>query len=391
MATSGSRAADAGGDAVSNHGGDAVSNHGGDAVSPDYDGAWVGAVMPHLLAGEPAPWLPSAATEAEAVVLLVLDGVGCHALDDHGSILPELTAMQRTALTTVVPSTTAAALTSISTGLTPAEHGLVGYRMRVSGEVLNVLRWQTTGRHRGPEPEKVQPNRPFLGRDVPVVTRAEFRGSGFTGAHLRGATFIGWRTTATLVEHVRRLVAGGRPFTYAYYDGVDRVAHEYGLADDFFTAELAAVDAMVGQLRDRLPREVALVITADHGHVDVGPHQVLALDELDSYVAVYSGESRFRSLHARTGATSDLLAAAREHFGDRSWVFSRDQLFDEGWLGRGASAAVRGRIGDVVLAPGLGVAFADPGETKENALLGRHGSLTPDEMLVPLLAAPGRA
>lgn len=360
-------------------------------LRPDYDGAWVGAVMPHLVAGEPAAWLPAVATDADAVVLLVLDGVGCHALDGHRDVLPELSAMQRTTLTTVAPSTTATALTSISTGRTPAEHGVMGYRMRVSGEVLNVLRWQTTGRNRGPDPEKVQPVAPFFGRDVPVVTRAEFRTSGFTGAHLRGATFIGWRTTATLVEHVRRLVARGRSFTYAYYDGVDRVAHEYGLTDGFFAAELAAVDALVGQLRDLLPADVALVVTADHGQLDVGPQQVVGLDDLDRYVAVYSGESRFRNLHARTGAAEELLAAARERHGDRAWVFARDELFDDGWLGRGASAAVRGRLGDVVLAAGPGVAFADPGEDRENALLGRHGSLTRDEMLVPLLAAPGRA
>lgn len=361
-----------------------------DPVHPDYDGAWIGAVVPQLLAKEAAPWLPRVATDAEVIVLLVLDGVGRHALTDHAAHMPEMAAMDGTTLTTVAPSTTAAALTSICTGLSPAEHGVVGYRMRVGGDVLNVLQWRTSAGNPGPDPATVQPSLPFDGRELPVVTRAEFRDSGFTRAHLRGATFLGWRATSTLIEHVRRVVAE-QPFTYAYYDGVDRVAHEYGLADGFFTAELAAADALVGQLRDLLPAEAALVITADHGHVAVGPELVVDLDELDPYIAVYSGESRFRSLHARTGAAAELRAAAQERFGDRSWVFTRDQLFDEGWLGPGASAAVRGRIGDVVLAPATHVAFADPGEEREKTLQGRHGSLTRDEMLVPLLAAPGRA
>ncbi|MEX0658893.1 MAG: nucleotide pyrophosphatase/phosphodiesterase family protein [Egibacteraceae bacterium] len=360
-------------------------------VRPDYEGAWIGAVVPALLTGEGAPWMPAPARDAERAVLLVLDGLGQHALDSHGHRLPELSAMQGTTLTTVAPSTTAAALTSITTGLPPARHGVVGYRMRVSGEVLNVLGWKTSGRHRGPDPAVVQPQQPFPGHRVGVVTRAEFQESGFTAAHLREATFLGWRTPSTLVEHVRRQVAGGARFTYAYYDGVDKVAHEFGPASGFFRAEVIAADDLVGHLRDVLPPEVALVVTADHGQLDVGPDDVVGLDGLDGAVAAYSGESRFRSLHARTGATADLLQAARAGFSDRAWVFARDELFDEGWLGSGATGAVRGRMGDVVLAAHAGVAFADPGETQENTLVGRHGSLTLDEMVVPLLAAHGRA
>lgn len=360
-------------------------------VRPDYGGAWVGAVVPGLLARGGTAWMPAPAREARRTVLLVLDGLGQHALDAHGDRLPELSAMEGTTITTVAPSTTAAALTSITTGLPPAAHGVVGYRMRVGGEVLNVLGWKTAGRSKGPDPTTVQPQRPFPGHDVAVVTRAEFRTTGFTVAHLRETTLLGWRVPSTLVEHVRREVAGGRLLTYAYYDGVDKVAHEYGPASGFYAAELLAADRLVGQLRDVLPSEVALVVTADHGLLDVGPGAVVGLEALDAAVSAYSGESRFRSLHARTGATADLLAAATDAFSDRAWVFSRDQLFDEGWLGSGATGAVRGRIGDVVLAAHAGVAFADPGEKQENELVGRHGSLTRDEMVVPLLAAPGRA
>ena len=62
---------------------------------------------------------------------------------------------------------------------------------------------------------------------------------------------------------------GGEPFVYAYYDGIDKVAHEYGL-DFFYDAELVFVDRMVEYLIETLPAGAALVITADHGQVDVG-------------------------------------------------------------------------------------------------------------------------
>ncbi len=107
-------------------------------------------------------------------------------------------------ITTVVPATTASALTSITTGLAPAQHGILGYRMLVGGEVLNVLRWSVHGGGRPPDPFDVQRHTAFLGRPVPVVTKSEFRTTGFTEAHLRGGRFVGWHTTAALVEHCLR-------------------------------------------------------------------------------------------------------------------------------------------------------------------------------------------
>ncbi|CAN5540884.1 alkaline phosphatase family protein [soil metagenome] len=361
-----------------------------DPVRPDYAGAWVGGLVPALLGATPADWLPPPAAAAR-VVLLVLDGLGWTALADRRHALPELGALQGGAITAAAPTTTAAGLTSIATGFVPAEHGVVGYRMRVAGQVLNVLRWQVPkGGGKPPDPARVQPVPPFLGKSVPVVTRAEFRDTGFTTAHLRDSRFVGWQTTSSLVEHVRRLVVAGGRFVYAYYDGLDKVAHAYGLASGFFDAELAEVDRMIGLLLDRLPEDCALVVTADHGQVDVGPERMLSLAELAPLVQAYSGESRFRSLHARPGAADDLLDVARACFGELAWLFSRDELFDDGWLGEGGSTEVRHRVGDVVLAAHAPVGFADPDQPKESELVSQHGSLTPDEVFVPLLAAHGR-
>jgi hypothetical protein len=329
---------------------------------------------------------------AGSVVLLVLDGLGWVMIEQHRDALVQLGTMEGGPITAVVPSTTATALTSISTGLTPAQHGMVGYRMRVNGQVLNVLRWQVPGgRSNAPDPTQVQPSPPFFGHKIPVVTRAEFRDSGFTVAHLRGTDFLGWQTVAVLVEHVRRMVADGKRFVYAYYDGVDKVAHAHGLADGFLAAELAETDRLVGMLLDRLPRDCALVVTADHGQVQAGKQKFISLGPLHHLISTYAGEGRFRSLHARPGATAELQAAAEEQLGDVAWVFTRDELFDDGWLGPGATTEIRHRIGDVVLAARDTVAFTDPKMPNEANLIAQHGSLTRDEMLVPLLVAYGRA
>src|SRR4051795_1576918 len=209
-----------------------------EAVKPDYSGPNVTGVVPALLGVRPVDWMPDPVAGARSTVLLVLDGLGWEALQSFPDRLPELRAFSGGPVTTVVPSTTPAALTSIATGLPPARHGITGFRIRHEKGVLNAIRWQLADGGRPPEPEHVQKERPFLGRQVPVVTKAMFRTTGFTVAHMRGTDFHGWQTTSVLVQRVRALVEGGAPFVYAYYSGVDEVAHAYGLESAFYPAEL---------------------------------------------------------------------------------------------------------------------------------------------------------
>jgi hypothetical protein len=359
-------------------------------VLADLDGASVAGLIPALIGGRPAPWMPDAVAGATSVVLLVLDGLGANEVEARPTILRELAAMQGSQITTVVPSTTSTALTSIATGLAPAQHGVLGFRMLVDDDVLNVLQWKTQSRH-APDPFDVQRHDAFLGRPVPVVTRGEFRDSGFSKAHLRGSTFVGWKTVATLVEHCRRLVLAGERFVYAYYPGVDEVAHAHGLHDEFYARELASADLLVANLLDVLPSDTALLVTADHGQVHLEPESWIEIDELHPMLAAQAGDARFRYLHARKGMAPDLLAAAHERLDGVAWVLSRRELLEAGWLGTGATGTVPGRIGDVVLAAREPVAFVDPALPRERQLRSAHGSLTPEEMYVPLRSARGRA
>ena len=364
-----------------------------DPVLPDFGGASLDGVVPAILdrhRGVPG-WFPDLVAAADQVVLLVLDGLGWEQLRGRERLTPNLAAMTGSPITTVAPSTTATALTSLTTGSPPAAHGMVGYRIRVEGdEVLNVLRWKTgegDARQRVP-PRRFQPLEPFSGTKPAVVTKGEFHDSGFTGAHLAGSRISGWRMPSTLAHTVGELLAAGEPFVYAYYPGVDTVAHHLGLGGAY-EAELVAADRLVGDVLAALSPGAALVVVSDHGQVDVGDSVVRVHPQVMDSVRLLSGEGRFRWLHARPGRADRLERAARRHHGDDAWVRTRAQAEAEGWFGGPMAPEVASRLGDVVLAARRPVAFLDPADVGEVTMCSRHGSLTADEMFVPLLAAGG--
>ncbi|MGH9265780.1 MAG: alkaline phosphatase family protein [Acidimicrobiales bacterium] len=365
---------------------------------PDYGGACIDRVVAAALGrgpdGNPSPspaWLPEPAVGASQVVLLVLDGLGWVQLQERPGLAPTMTAMAGRPLTTVAPSTTAAALTSLTLGAPPATHGVIGYRLRVDGDrVLNVLRWSTSaGDARGSiPPEEFQTMEPFGATKPPVVTRADVAESGFTRAHMAGARMYGWRMPSTIVATVDTLLRDGERFVYAYYDGVDKVAHEFGFGPTY-DAEVVAADRLVADLLEILPPGAALMVVSDHGQVDVG-ERVVSLDpEVVDSTTMLSGEGRFRWLHARPGQLERLAEAAHRHYDAVAWVRTRDEAVAQGWFGGPLTPEVADRLGDVVIAPREAIAVLDPADPGEQWMRCRHGSLTVAEMLIPLLASRG--
>lgn len=357
-------------------------------IRPAYGKGCITELMGALLGMDDGP-LP-ARFGSGSRVLLVLDGLGWDQLEAHRELMPTLSTFTGGPITTVAPSTTAAALTSITTGLPPGEHGLIGYRMAMDGEVFNSLRWGTARR---PDARKtiparmVQPYEPFFGRGPSLVTKAEFRSSGFTEAHLRGGRLVGYRTPSVLVHEVARLAREGESAIYAYWDGVDKVAHEYGLGSEY-RAELMFADRMVAAVMEAVPTGTTVMVSADHGQVDCGTDLIEIDPDVQRLTAQLSGEARFRWLHAVDGGQTDLLAATRECHAQDAWIRSVDELIDEQWFGLGAlSDEVRGRLGDVALLPFTDTGFADPADTGPFELIGRHGSATSAEMYVPCVVA----
>jgi len=362
-------------------------------IIPDYLGANVRGVVPALLgpgdwATSLPSWFPEPVCHAAQIVLLVIDGLGWDQFQANAVHLPVLSSFTGRAITTVAPTTTATALSSIATGLTPGEHGLIGYRMMLEGEVINVLRWFAADgdRRRSRPPRDVQPFTPFMGVEVPVISPSELEATAFTEAHLRGSRPVGYRAPSAIAVEVHRQLVAGERFVYAYYGSVDKTAHERGFGD-FYEAELRAADRLVGDVLSALVPGSALLVTAGHGQVEVGENIIGPDASLLAMISAQSGEGRFRWWHTGRASPDELAKAAIDLYGDVAWVVTKEQTLDEAWFGPTVAPPVAARLGDVALVAKAPVSFHDPADGGAFPLICRHGSLTSAEVLVPPLAS----
>ena len=340
---------------------------------------------------------------ARHLVLLLVDGLGWELLGAYRQDAPFLAGLLPAGrpIPAGFPSTTATSLAGIGTGLPPGGHGIVGMAFEVGAgpdtAVLHALRWQQHGddlRDRFP-PEQLQPLPTVFERmaadgvAVRVVVPAPFVSSGLTRAVLRGGEPRGVRALGDLAAAATCAPEADRTFRYAYHGDLDLIGHVYGPGSEPWRLQLTQVDLLARSIAERLPAGGLLLVTADHGMIEVGGSdrvEVGALPELRAGVRRVAGEPRARHVYARPGAAADVLAAWRGTLGDRAWVLSRAEAVAAGWFGP-VRDGVLARIGDVVAAArGSTVLVRADAEPVLTELVGQHGSLTPAELLVPLLA-----
>ncbi len=332
-----------------------------------------------------------------SAIVFVIDGLGARNLAahrGHGRFLAGAMGKRDVAVT-VFPSTTAAALTSLLTAAWPGEHGVVGYRVRVpgSGEVVNQLSGWDDG---AIDPLSWQRCAPLFDLDAAsghprfVVSKPEYASSGFTAATLRGAKIHGVAELderVRLAAHLARVTDGA--LVYLYAPELDAAGHRAGVESDRWAHTLEAIDGAARRLVDVAGPQVGVLVTADHGMVDVPAHrQVLFGDgPLTDGLAAVGGEPRMLHLYAEDGAAGTLRAAWAEAEDQRSWVLSRAEAIEAGLFGQTVPAEVQQRIGDVLVAARSRVAYYDGrgADTSGRAMIGQHGSLTDEETVVPLI------
>jgi hypothetical protein len=328
-------------------------------------------------------------------VLVVVDGLGAISLRGHAGHARNLTAgmAKKDIAQSVFPSTTAAALTSIVTGVWPGEHGLVGYRVldRTRDVLVNQLSgWESDGL----DPLTWQPVDTVFERAAAAghasfaVGLAAYAHSGFTRATLRGASFVAAATPEERVEAAYAL-AQENPgsLVYCYLPEVDKAGHRYGVASGEWVAALESVDAA---LATRIPPGVGVLVTSDHGMVDVSPNRQVVLEEAHlGGIRHVGGEPRMLHLHLQPDADADtVLSRLRADLEGVADVITRDHAVREaGLFGPVVTDAAWSRVGDLlVVARGSWAVYnGTAADQRGRGMIGQHGAVTPEERQVPLI------
>jgi len=377
-------------------------------TAPRYGHGTIADVFPSVLAALDVPGetdrlgLTGALEGIDRVAVLLVDGLGAHQLDAHRELAPTLSGADRArTIETGFPSTTAVSLGSLGTGLAPGGHGITGYLMRLPGydRPFAPLSWRLHGAGEKTDlrteftPEGAQPAATVFERAAAAglaVTRVApgyQATSGLTRAVLRGGEFTPAFSAGDLAAGtVLALQTGGPGIVYAYHGDLDLTGHARGPDSAAWRAELAHVDLLVAQIVAGLPAGAALVVTADHGMVEVrDPIDLDAEEVFGQEVAMIGGEPRARHVYTLPGAAERVARRWADRLGPDYLVCTGAEAIETGWFGEVAET-VRGRIGDVLALPtGDGALLRRATEPVQSRLIGHHGSLTEVERRIPLL------
>lgn len=370
-------------------------------AAPAYGAATLSEILPsaaHAL-GIPGYANPLGLAPTKRVAVIMVDGLGWNQLKSHLGHAPFLRPLFERAqkLGTGFPSTTATSLSSLAIGAAPGEHGMLGYdvidpaRRRVVNQLggwpgdLDPLSWQ-------PLPtvfEKAAEH----GIHTATVSIAQFSDSSLTRAALRGPKFVAARQPAARARATAEVFAAQRnALVYTYFNELDKAGHKFGVDSPQWRDTLEELDYVIKTLVSRLPEQTTVLITGDHGMVDVPASQRIDYSlqpELIEGVELTSGEPRGVQLTFAEGTDAAQRAKVREAwqraYGSKAWILSREEAVELGYLG-----AVRPeflpRLGDLMILAAEAIAFYDGRRVKPMAfeMVGQHGSLTAAERFVPL-------
>lgn len=383
------------------------------AIRPEYDGGSIVNLMASIVAasGGTPRYAPLDGLDADRlaaarhIVLVVVDGLGYEFLSasEPGRVLRD---HLRQRITTVYPPTTATAITTFLTGLAPQQHGLTGWYMHFAeiGSVVSVLPFATRLgamplATAGVTPERLLGHTPIfelISRAGIAISPRRIARSDFNRAHTRGADVRAYESLDEFVTAIAGAVRGARrpSYVYAYWPDLDQLAHTRGIASPAVRDHLRALDAAFEELLGRLAGTDTLVLlTADHGFVDVDPAAVVYVRDHaplhESLQVPLCGEPRTAYCYVSPRHADRFTEHVAAELAAQAVCVESARLVDEGYFGPGPPhARLLDRLGSHTLLMRDGCAILDtlPGEPRR-APLGMHGGGSTAELNVPLVVA----
>lgn len=393
-------------------------------VRPLYTGysfAAIPGTIERLLTGAggealPPTAIPGGLERRETVILLFLDALGwqCFAayVDRYPFLRRALEQGVVSRLTTMFPSTTAAHITTIHTGLPPGQSGIFEWFFYEPslGRIIAPLRFSYAGEREretlaaaGVEPAALFPTATLyqrlgaVGVHSTVFMHRDYTNSSFSRVVCAGADTVAYHTLAEAVTLLgQRLEARHGPAYYLLYvDTVDNLCHTYGPGAPHVAAEidtvLTTLDRLLHPLLARLGRPVLLLFTADHGQIEVNPAASLMVNRLVPALAAATpggadgrplapgGSNRDLFLYLNQDRMEEMRAALSERLAGRAEVHRVADLAVQGLFGPHVAPIFLARAGDLVVLPYAGESVWWDAEPFKLRHLGMHGGLTPEE------------
>jgi type I phosphodiesterase/nucleotide pyrophosphatase len=303
----------------------------------------------------------------------------------------------------VFPSTTAVALTSLATGRWPAEHGLTGwwthfpeYRRVIAPLIFTERGTEIPAASLGLSVEDLISVRPIQGsffRDPASFLPQQVVDGEYAGWSRDGTRIYPFKSHNHLERLIRRSTAAlsGPSHRYLYLLTVDSLCHRYGTASPEVTADIQRIDTLLGRIRTMLPDTVRMIVTADHGLVDVPTERLFTLRDEDPIcehlIGGQSGEGRTPVFHVKPGDDQAFLDEfSRSPAADYFTLYTPEELAGRNLYGpEPLSDAARTHLGQYV---GISVEparleYVPPGWDPVNHVA-VHGGLLPEEINIPL-------
>ncbi len=334
-----------------------------------------------------------------SVVLFVIDALGLNLIKKAMSVM-RLEAFEKFArkglfvpLTSVFPSTTAVALPSISTGLTPSEHGLLGYRFYAKeyGFLINSLFGKPANTQKcglqidtnwympvKTSFERVAEN----GVKSFVVTKIDYIRSHFEKSVYRGATEVPYLTSSDMFAHIERLLENATTPLYisAYWWAIDALSHRYGPFSEEVFKEIIELNTLLLLLSEKVKKDTLLIIIADHGQIYSPKEKSVSLamyPKIKDAMILPVSDLRAPYLYVRGNYDKGIFSELQNVD-----VLTNREVFENGYFG--PSNKFSDRVGDFVFVIKDDRSYSYLSPDEEISLKGKHGGLSEDEMLVPL-------
>lgn len=400
-------------------------------VYDTYGFAQLPQTVKHLLTTDAKQGVPYSSGSAlaekyDTVILFFIDAFGWRFveryLDRHPFLKRVLDEGVVGLLSSQFPSTTAAHVTAIHTGLNVGQSGVYewNYYEPLLDAVISPLLFSYAGDHdrdtllkSGVAPTAFFPSQTIYqdlaghGVNSYVLQDSRYCHSPYTDIVTNGARVIPYRTfpeaVASLIEGVYN--TKGKNYFFLYYDKIDSISHHHGpnslqLAAEIETFLALMEDFFHPNLAKHRGRTLFLM-TADHGQVDIDPKTTIYLNKdipallphlkrsRDGKILAPAGSPRDMFLHVEEGHEDEAIHLLSRTFDGRGEIRRTSEMMDQGFFGSTISPELRSRIGDLVILPYANESVWWYEQARfDQHYFGHHGGLTPYEMETVLLAQP---